>query len=241
MAGYLLVISKDFVSLHFKLSLMKKYTLLTFLFVFIALCGFSQAKKITVEEIWDNFSFYPRGVAGYTAMPVSDDYTVIKRAGIERHHFSDGSVAGIILSHSDLSALSKEKLSVAGISDYAFSADEKKIMLAFDQESIYRRSSLAHYYVYDIEGKTLTPISDTAHLLRFAELSKDGSKVVFARECDLYYQDLTTGKIVRITRDGNPNHILNGFADWVYEEELDMSQAASWSPDGTKIAYLRFD
>ena len=78
-------------------------------------------------------------------------------------------------------------------------------------------------------------------MLRFAELSKDGTKVLFARECDLYCQDLTTGKVTRITRDGNPNHILNGFADWVYEEELDMSQAASFSPDGSKIAYLRFD
>ena len=75
---------------------MKKHLLFTLLLVFIGVCGFSQSKKITVEEIWDNFSFYPRGVAGYTAMPVSDDYTVIKRAGIERHHFSDGSVAGII-------------------------------------------------------------------------------------------------------------------------------------------------
>ena len=193
----------------------------------LVVCGFSQTKKITVEDIWDNYMFYPRGVAGYTAMPVSDDYTVVKRAGIERHHFSDGSVAGIILSHSDLSDASKGRLTVAGLSDYAFSSDEKKIVLAFDQESIYRRSSLAHYYVYDIDSKKIASISDTAHLLRFAELSKDGSKVLFARDCDLYYQDLTTGKVTRITRDGNPNPILNGFADWVYEEELDMSQAAS--------------
>ena len=182
---------------------MKKYVFLTLIFAFLGLLGFSQTKKITVEDIWDNYSFYPRGVAGYTAMPVSDDYTVIKRAGIERHHFSDGEMAGIILSYSDLSAASKNRLSLAGISDYAFSADEKKIMLAFDQESIYRRSSLAHYYVYDIEKKTLTPVSDTAHLLRFAELSTDGSKVVFARECDLYYQDLGTGKVTRITRVGS--------------------------------------
>ncbi len=220
---------------------MKKSLFCTLILLLSVVCGFSQTKKVTVEEIWEKYLFYPRGVAGYTAMPVSDDYTVVKRAGIERHHFSDGSVSGIILSHEDLTAASKGKLSVAGISDYNFSADEKKIILAFDMESIYRRSSLAHYYLYDIESKKLTPISDTAHMLRFAELSKDGTKVLFARECDLYCQDLTTGKVTRITRDGNPNHILNGFADWVYEEELDMSQAASFSPDGSKIAYLRFD
>ena len=165
---------------------MKRYLLSTLILLLIAVCGFSQTKKITVEDIWDNFSFYPRGVSGYTAMPVSDDYTVVKRAGIERHHFSDGEMAGVILSYNDLSAASKNRLSLAGISDYAFSADEKKIMLAFDQESIYRRSSLAHYYVYDIEKKNLTPVSDTAHKLRFAELSTDGGKVVFDDSYVLY-------------------------------------------------------
>ena len=219
---------------------MKKHLLLVLALLLSTVYLFAQ-KTITIEDIWDKFYFYPRGVSGYTAMPKSDEYTVVKRAGIERHNFSDGSVSGVILSHNDLSESSNGRLKISEISDYSFSKDEKKIVLAFDLESIYRRSSLAHYYVYDIDRKVIIPISDTAHLLRFAELSQDGSKVVFARDCDLYYQDLSTGKIVQITNDGKQNHILNGFADWVYEEELDMSQAASWSPDGTKIAYLRFD
>lgn len=219
---------------------MKKYFVLFFSFCF-CLIGFSQNKQITVEKIWDEFIFYPRGVAGYTAMPMSDEYTVIKRAGIERHNFNDGSTSGIILPHDALTNLSGGKLSVANISDYSFSNDEKKIVLAFDMESIYRRSSLAHYYILDLENRSLTPVSDTSDLLRFAELSQDGTKVLFAKDCDLFYQDLKTNNITQITHDGKRNHILNGFADWVYEEELDMSQAASWSPDGTKIAFLRFD
>ena len=85
---------------------MKKNFLLTLIALLTVVCGFSQAKKITVEDIWENYMFNPRGVAGYTAMPVSDDYTVVKRAGIERHHFNDGSVVGIILSHEDLTAAS---------------------------------------------------------------------------------------------------------------------------------------
>ena len=114
-------------------------------------------------------------------------------------------------------------------------------MLAIDEESIWRRSTLAFYYVYDIAAKTLTLVADTNTKLHFAVLSEDGTKVLFARDCDLFYQELATGKITQITRDGKPNAILNGYADWVYEEELDMSRAASWSPDGTKIAFLRFD
>src|SRR5438552_4398000 len=29
--------------------------------------------------------------------------------------------------------------------------------------------------------------------------------------------------------------------DWVYEEEFDLRDAFRWSPDGSKIAYWRFD
>lgn len=104
---------------------MKKYLFLTLTLLLSVVCSFAQ-KKITVEEIWDNFSFYPRGVAGYTAMPKSDEYTVIKRAGIERHLFSDGSVSGMALTHEALTAASDGRLSVSQISDYSFSSDEKR-------------------------------------------------------------------------------------------------------------------
>ncbi len=206
-----------------------------------AVIAFGQAKKITVEKIWDDFYFYPRGVAGYTAMPKSDCYTVVKRGGIERYSFASGELIDMLLSNADLERLSGGTVDISKVSGYEFTADESKIVLAIDEESIWRRSTLAFYYVYDIAAKTLTLVADTNTKLHFAVLSEDGTKVLFARDCDLFYQELATGKITQITRDGKPNAILNGYADWVYEEELDMSRAASWSPDGTKIAFLRFD
>lgn len=205
------------------------------------LVTFGQTKKITVEDIWNDFKFYPRGVAGYTAMPKSDYYTVIKRAGIERYSFATGERVDMLLSNADLERLSNGAVNISKVSGYEFSSDEKRMVIAVEEESIWRRSSLAFYYVYDLVNKTLTMVADTNTKLHFAFLSEDGSKVLFARDCDLFYQDMATGKITRITSDGKENAILNGYADWVYEEELDMSSAASWSPDGTKIAFLRFD
>jgi dipeptidyl-peptidase-4 len=38
-----------------------------------------------------------------------------------------------------------------------------------------------------------------------------------------------------------PNRIKNGTASWVYGEELDQRTAMWWSPDGSKLAYYRFD
>ena len=218
-----------------------KKLLLSFFMLAFAVIAFGQAKKITVEKIWDDFYFYPRGVAGYTAMPKSDCYTVVKRGGIERYSFATGELIDMLLSNADLERLSGGTVDISKVSGYEFTADESKIVLAIDEESIWRRSTLAFYYVYDIAAKTLTLVADTNTKLHFAVLSEDGTKVLFARDCDLFYQELATGKITQITRDGKPNAILNGYADWVYEEELDMSRAASWSPDGTKIAFLRFD
>ena len=219
---------------------MKKKWLLLLLLA-VTMTTFGQTKKITIERIWDDFYFYPRGVAGYTAMPKSDYYTVVKRGGIERYSFATGDRVDVIVSNEELERLSGGTVNMGNVSSYEFTSDESKIVLAIDEESIWRRSTLAFYYVYDIALKTLTLVADTNTKLHFAVLTEDGSKVLFARDCDLFCQDLSTGKITPITHDGKPNAILNGYADWVYEEELDMSRAASFSPDGTKIAYLRFD
>lgn len=219
---------------------MKKHLLFILLCTAVTCC-FAQNKKITIDEIWNLYAFYPRGVAGYTAMPVSDDYTVMKRGGIDRYSFASGERVGTLVSNEELESLSHGRVSMGNLDFYSFSSDEKRMLLAVDMESIWRRSTLACYYVYDLEKKTLTMVSDTNEKLHFADLSEDGQHTLFAKGCDLYVQDMATGAVTRITRDGQENAILNGYADWVYEEELDMSQAASWSPDGTKIAFLRFD
>ena len=37
------------------------------------------------------------------------------------------------------------------------------------------------------------------------------------------------------------NSIINGAADWVYEEEFGFAKAWFWSPNGDRIAFYRFD
>jgi dipeptidyl-peptidase-4 len=45
----------------------------------------------------------------------------------------------------------------------------------------------------------------------------------------------------QVTSDGRFNSVINGTTDWVYEEELSFVVAFAWSPDGSKLAYYRFD
>jgi len=74
--------------------------------------------------------------------------------------------------------------------------------------------------------------------------SPDGRMVSFIRENNLYVEDLSSQRRERaLTRDGNPK-VLNGRLDWVYQEELygrGNFGAYWWSPDSTRIAYLRID
>lgn len=73
--------------------------------------------------------------------------------------------------------------------------------------------------------------------------SPDGSQVAFVRDFDLWLLDLATGTDRALTTDGQDGVFLNGVTDWLYWEEIWDREATGywWSPDGTRIAYYRFD
>ena len=53
------------------------------------------------------------------------------------------------------------------------------------------------------------------------------------RANNIYVEDIVSGHIAQITRDGSDT-IVNGTSDWVYEEELDVRDGFRWSPSGRK-------
>ena len=73
--------------------------------------------------------------------------------------------------------------------------------------------------------------------------SPDDRMLGFVRNNNMYVYDLAAQRERRLTTDGSPK-ILNGRLDWVYQEELygrGNFEAYWWSPDSTKLAYLRLD
>ena len=77
-----------------------------------------------------------------------------------------------------------------------------------------------------------------------AVLSPDDSYVAFTKNNDLYTINISTKKETRITTDGS-DVILNGYASWVYTEEILGRRSAYrsfwWSPDSKHIAFFRTD
>ena len=74
--------------------------------------------------------------------------------------------------------------------------------------------------------------------------SPDSTMLAFTRDNDLFVYDIASGKERRLTSDGS-DVILNGYASWVYYEEIfgrpSRYRAFWWSPDSRKIGFYRFD
>ena len=70
--------------------------------------------------------------------------------------------------------------------------------------------------------------------------SPDGAKVAFSEKDDLWVLDRRTGAKTCAAKGKKP-FVTCGAPDWLYSEEVDLKTALWWSPDSTRIAYLRFD
>lgn len=219
---------------------MKRYFLV--LFLIGATCIANAQSEITLEDIYKNGTFRTKSVQGLRSMNDGKTYvsieidTATQDRFVARNNYKDGEVAERLFSQGDL-VYEDIKLPIGT----NFSANEEKILIAHEREAIYRRSSKAYYYVFDIKSKKITPVSTKEGKQMYATFSPDASKVAFVRDNNLFVTDLASGTETQITNDGKYNEIINGGADWVYEEEFAFAKAFFWSPDGNKIAFYRFD
>ena len=128
---------------------------------------------------------------------------------------------------------------VARITNYTFSNNEKKILLATETEKIYRYSNKSIYYIYNIFTDKLKKLTDKK--VMYATFSPIGDKVAYVEDNNIFIKNIISGEVTQVTYDGKKNHIINGASDWVYEEEFALVQSFKWAPDGKNIAYYKFD
>ena len=192
-------------------------------------------KKVSLEDVFKKGSFSQKSVYGINWMKDGQFYSSqVERNGapaVVKINVTTGEEVGVLL---DGKALGIDFL------DYSFNADESKALLATDVEPIYRRSSKGIFYVVDMATGQKQQLMK-GEKISYATLSPDNTKVAFVKDNNLYVSDLTSNASTQLTQDGEANRIINGAADWVYEEEFSMAQAFKWSPDGKRIAFIRFD
>ncbi|MGC1516597.1 MAG: S9 family peptidase [Maribacter sp.] len=216
---------------------MRKLKLLLFFLVAMESLVWAQGKQVAIEEIYQG-AFRTEGLDALQSLKNGEQYTVLNYnvqdqiSSIDRYDYKTLKKVGTILSSTSLKG-------VPSFSNYSFSADEKRILLSTEVESIFRRSTLGIFYVYDIDSKNLINISKRK--IQEPLLSPDGKKVAYVLENNLYVFDLESKETKQVTVDGVRNSIINGVTDWVYEEEFSFVRAFEWNADGSKIAFLRFD
>ncbi len=189
-------------------------------------------KEITLTDQWKTRTFFANSVYGINSMNDGIHYSTLSNSGnIDKYSYATGLVIDTIFD---------AQYFELNIDDYQFNKNETKILLVTDKTPIYRRSFTAEYYVYDIKSKNLKKVSENGKQ-QVASFSPDAEKIAFIRNNNMFIKDLITDEETQMTFDGEFNKIINGIPDWVYEEEFEFNKAYEWSPDGKKIAYIKFN
>ncbi len=189
----------------------------------ISITAFSQ--EITLDKIYSGY-YRGKGIAGITSLNNGENYAVIEQGGITKYSYKTSQKEGIIADGS--------------FEGFSFNKDDSKILLQKESEPIYRYSFLGKFDVKDLKSSKITALNN-GNYVQEPTFSPDGKKVAFVADNNLFYQDVETGKITAITSDGKKNKIINGLADWVYEEEFGHARQYEWTKNSDAIVFVKSD
>ncbi|MGO4709181.1 S9 family peptidase [Chryseobacterium sp. 2TAF14] len=195
------------------------------LFTLTVIAAFQNAvsQEITLDKIYSGY-YRGKGIAGITSMKNGENYLVIEQGGIAKYSYKTSQKDGNLVD--------------GNFESYEFSDDESKILLLKESQPIYRHSFLGIYDIKDLKsGKTLS-LND-GKPVQEPRFSPDATKIAFIVDNNLFYQDLNSGKITQITEHGVRNKVLNGLADWVYEEEFGHARLYEWTKNSADILFVK--
>ena len=109
-----------------------------------------------------------------------------------------------------------------------------------NEQKIFRRSCTADWYIVDTKKNQRNPLGKDKGAVRDVTMSPNGKYIAFAKDNNLYIHKLDFGTQVAVTKDEDPD-IINGIADWLYEEEFGTTALYAWSPDSKQLAFVRLD
>lgn len=181
------------------------------------------AQEITLDKIYSGY-YRGKGISGISSLKNGEEYAVIESGGITKYSYKTTQKNGSIVE--------------GRFQSYTFNDDESKILLLKDSKSIYRHSFLGKFDVKDLKSGKVISLNNGNFVLE-PTFSPDGNKVAFVSDNNLFYQDLNSGKITQITSDGKKNSILNGLADWVYEEEFGHAKLYEWTKNSDAIVFVK--
>ena len=199
--------------------------------------GMAENGPLSLKSITGG-EFYALGIYGVNPLADGESYSqLVDGKRIVVSSFKTGEQTGVLFDADN----TKGKVKVSRIDGYIMSPNQKNILLRTQTQSIYRHSTTAVYYIYNVQNRTLAPLSDGGPQ-ECPLWSPDGNMVGFVREGNLFLVKLLFDNAeVQITKDGKFNSIINGKADWVYEEEFVTNRSFDFNADATMLAWIRYD
>lgn len=221
------------------------FLILCFASSFIGQTVLAQEKKLTLEDIYTKGLYRSKGIGQLRWMKDNKSYSAIeynaaaKGEDIIRYEVESGARSVLVNAAQLIPAGTKTALP---IDDYTWSDDNTRLLIFTNTRKVWRYNTRGDYWVLQLSTGKLQQLGKglKESSLMFAKFSPDGGRVAYVSNLNIYVEDLKTGKITPLTKDGGA-HIINGTFDWVYEEELDDRDGFRWSPDGKNIAYWQSD
>ena len=195
--------------------------------------------RIFTGEFSERFTPPPRwfdnGQSYITMEPTADK----KGRDVVKYDTATGKNREVLITAAQLTPAEGKPLQIAALS---WSKDNQRVLIFTNTKRVWRTNSRGDYWFLDRASGTLKKIGGDApeSSLMYAKFNPDATRVAYVRQNNIYVEDLATGAITQLTKDGN-NLVINGGSDWVNEEELDLHDCFRWSPDGKHIAFWQFD
>ena len=229
---------------------MPKRSYALFILVFIlcqAAAVLAQEKQLTIDDIFDpakrvNFSGTPANPRwlkdGIHYIVVSKDKTasprLLKVNAITGKSEPFYNAARMEAAFDALSGIGKDVAKrLANQTTYQMNPEETAVLI----------NQANDLFLYEFGSDRAIRLTNNPEEEVGESFSPDGKMISFVRSNNLFVEDIATQRERALTRDGNPK-VLNGRLDWVYQEEVygrGNFGAYWWSPDSTRLAFLRID
>ncbi|MFP6601655.1 MAG: DPP IV N-terminal domain-containing protein, partial [Pirellulaceae bacterium] len=199
--------------------------------------------KLTLDQIYG-----PRGRISFGGsfplslrwIPKTDDYRL--RSGNRNYRVDAESGARTLLPEPDYAVAQKKLETLLGVPAKAAAKLAKGGELApTEKATLYRHKN--DLLLYDHGSQELRRLTNDKQVKQLVTFSSDARYVAFVRKYNLVIVPTSGGPEVPVTTEG-AEHLLHGYLDWVYQEELygrGNYRGFWWSPGSKSIAFLQLD